>query len=46
MGTAIAPLPKMPAEGDAEMSVSPDRRRLLVVLQDTNADIMLAENPQ
>ena len=44
--TAIAPLPKMPAEGDAEMSVSPDGRRLLIVLQDTNADIMLAENPQ
>jgi Tol biopolymer transport system component/DNA-binding winged helix-turn-helix (wHTH) protein len=45
--TAIAPLPKMPAAFDATMSVSPDGRRLLVALQDTNdADIMLAENPQ
>jgi hypothetical protein len=45
--TALAPLPKMPALGETTMSVSPDRRRLLVGLQDSyNADIMLAENPQ
>jgi len=44
---AIAPLPKMPKAFDATMSVSPDRRRLLVALQDTNdSDIMLAETPQ
>ena len=45
--TAIAPLPKMPAACDATMSVSPDGRRLLVALQDTNdADIMLADYPR